>query len=60
MIYRYIIVIKMKPCMNLDKKDPKICLLTKILKYCHCLILSCFSCDYMVMSSSVMGMFSSS
>ena len=33
MIYRYIIVIRMKPSINLDKKDPKICLLTKILKH---------------------------
>ena len=33
MIYIYYIVIRMKPSINLDKKDPKICLLTKILKY---------------------------
>ena len=33
MIYIYYIVIIMKPSINLDKKDPKICLLTKILKH---------------------------
>ena len=33
MFYIYYIVIKMKPSINLDKKDPKICLLTKILKH---------------------------
>ena len=33
MIYIYYIVIQMKPSINLDKKDPKICLLTKILKH---------------------------
>ena len=33
MIYIYYIVINMKPSINLDKKDPKICLLTKILKH---------------------------
>ena len=32
MIYIYYIVIQMKPSINLDKKDPKIYLLTKILK----------------------------
>ena len=33
MIYIYYIVKEMKPSINLDKKDQKLCLLNKILKF---------------------------